>query len=519
VDSPTKILVIDPDARACRALREALEAAGFETVGAHSEGRARALLGESPRPAALVVGASDAFWRDGMVSDFRATERDLVIVSLLLPGDEYEALLEMGASACAPVAGVETALPALLRRLVAARRARVVTPAPAPGGPRSFEGSGPARSATGPVPGRASAAPRSAVPSQPIPSRPMASRTEREPDRAAPASAPVEVRLRTWDEYGTLAPQLKRGSLFVETTAPRAVAEEVRVRIVAPDGRAVELVAEVALVVSRERAAASGKPAGMGVRFTELGNAEQHALAELEQAYRSGGASSPPSRPSASEEAPSFDRRRSPTAPDPSARPPAADADRRARTITAPGAPSRISAPPVTTPSPAVDQRRVPTVPADDALRAAAAIASAPPRTDRRAPTAPSPSSAPPSSERGSSAPPTVDAPRASAQGGGRTKSELLADHLAELRRADPFNALGVSVDVGPEDLRAAFVGLAKKWHPNKFAMDGPEVRGLATEIFIVLKKARDTLADPKKLAALRARYEPGPGGGAARRP
>ena len=96
----------------------------------------------------------------------------------------------------------------------------------------------------------------------------------------------------------------------------------------------------------------------------------------------------------------------------------------------------------------------------------------------------------------------------------------MLRDHLAELLRTDYFTLLGVTPDVNAEDLRLAFVGLAKKWHPNKFAIDGPEVRGLATEIFITLKKARDTLSDPKKLATHRARYEAAAAApGAPRRP
>jgi hypothetical protein len=133
-----------------------------------------------------------------------------------------------------------------------------------------------------------------------------------------------------------------------------------------------------------------------------------------------------------------------------------------------------------------------------------------------RSATSPTP---PPAPARVSVPPPRAGSPRGPSHGGGRTQIEVLRDHLAELLRSDYFTTLGVAPDVTPEELRLAFVGLAKKWHPNKFATDGPEARALATEIFITLKKARDTLADPKKLATHRARYEAAATTQGARRP
>ena len=242
MDSLPKILVIDPDARACRALRDTLEGAGFATTGAHSEARGRTLLDEPPRPLALVVGASDPFWRDGMVNDFRSFDRDLVIVAVLLPGDEYEALLELGASACASAIGIDALLPPLLLRLLHGKRTRSApSVAPPPIAPGSA--------------GR--------VPSVPTFGRPpareaLANRLDelfREASASGrPEAGPVEVRFPTWEDYGKVAAQLKRGSLFVETTTPGQVADEVRLLFVVPDGRRLELTAEVKHVVSIERA-------------------------------------------------------------------------------------------------------------------------------------------------------------------------------------------------------------------------------------------------------------------------
>ena len=61
------------------------------------------------------------------------------------------------------------------------------------------------------------------------------------------------------------------------------------------------------------------------------------------------------------------------------------------------------------------------------------------------------------------------------------------------------YDALEITVgDVGPEHVRAAFLQLAKRFHPHKFARMGPEIQKLATEVFIGLRAAHDQLARPK---------------------
>lgn len=453
--SSDKILVIDPDAPTCRAIRDVLGAAGFTTLGAHSELRARSLVVEGPRPAALVVGASDPFWRDGMVGELRALDPRLVIVALLRPADEYEALLELGASACSASAALDPHLPTLLGRLLVARSSRteaasVRTP------------SAPARDV---LESRLDTLFREAIASP-----------------RAPVGA-FEVRVRVWDEYAKLAPQIKRGSLFVETDTPRQVAEGVRVRLVVPDGRSLELTAEVKHVVSVARAKASGKQPGMGVHFVDLADEQQQALAAFDQASRGQGASPPPS----------VDPPRSP-----SAQPTAYDRQRKA---TVPEMPAQMAASAV----PRRPVARQPAIPITRKSSEAPERVGSPRFDVRSAVTRPLPvvqveaTRAAPSS--------SGPAPEPSS-GAGRTKLDELREKLAVLARADCFSALGVSVDAGPEDVRLAFFALAKKWHPNKFATDGAEVRDLATEIFIALKTARDTLSDPKKLAIHRARFE-----------
>ncbi|MBI4508983.1 MAG: DnaJ domain-containing protein [Deltaproteobacteria bacterium] len=67
---------------------------------------------------------------------------------------------------------------------------------------------------------------------------------------------------------------------------------------------------------------------------------------------------------------------------------------------------------------------------------------------------------------------------------------------LARLQHADPFQALGIPPTGGAEEVRNAFLEATKVFHPNKFAAGGVEVRDLASEVFLLIKRAYEQLAD-----------------------
>lgn len=82
---------------------------------------------------------------------------------------------------------------------------------------------------------------------------------------------------------------------------------------------------------------------------------------------------------------------------------------------------------------------------------------------------------------------------------------------LREFRDLDYFTLLKVAHDAGPEEVRQAFLRLARQWHPNLHAQEREEVRRAVTEIFILINHAQRTLSDPAKLASYRARVARGP--------
>jgi len=59
----------------------------------------------------------------------------------------------------------------------------------------------------------------------------------------------------------------------------------------------------------------------------------------------------------------------------------------------------------------------------------------------------------------------------------------------------DPYQVLGVPVGIGPADLRKAYLGLAKKYHPNLFATD-PEKYRTTTVLMQDINGAYELLSD-----------------------
>lgn len=65
-----------------------------------------------------------------------------------------------------------------------------------------------------------------------------------------------------------------------------------------------------------------------------------------------------------------------------------------------------------------------------------------------------------------------------------------------QLRAETYFQALGVAEDAAPDVVQRAYVALAKRYHPDRYAAEGEELKLLASEIFATLTTARETLTD-----------------------
>lgn len=77
-------------------------------------------------------------------------------------------------------------------------------------------------------------------------------------------------------------------------------------------------------------------------------------------------------------------------------------------------------------------------------------------------------------------------------------------DELDSDARPDLYARLGVSPDIGPDDLRRAYHRLVKLWHPDRYAGAPAELRERAERRMRQLNEAYDTLSDP----LARAQYD-----------
>ena len=71
-----------------------------------------------------------------------------------------------------------------------------------------------------------------------------------------------------------------------------------------------------------------------------------------------------------------------------------------------------------------------------------------------------------------------------------------LAEMAEKLRGRDYFEILGVPNNAREEEIRRAYVDLAKRTHPDRFSGASSPVRHLAEEIFGLISRAHETLSD-----------------------
>lgn len=81
-----------------------------------------------------------------------------------------------------------------------------------------------------------------------------------------------------------------------------------------------------------------------------------------------------------------------------------------------------------------------------------------------------------------------------SSSGGVDLASRLKAE-LGRLKAVDPFKALGLPQNADGEAVRRAFLNLTKIRHPNRFARESAEIRDVANELFLVIRRAYDVLS------------------------
>lgn len=84
-----------------------------------------------------------------------------------------------------------------------------------------------------------------------------------------------------------------------------------------------------------------------------------------------------------------------------------------------------------------------------------------------------------------------------------------LRAELTRLKAADPFQVLGVSPAVDGPAVRTAYLALTKRFHPNRFALEQPDTLALANEVFLLVRRAYETLIDNDKRNALRDKLAP----------
>jgi uncharacterized protein (TIGR02266 family) len=89
---------------------------------------------------------------------------------------------------------------------------------------------------------------------------------------------PVKLKLPSWERFETLQTRdMSRGGLFLKTAKPLPRGAAVALTLVAPNGQAIAIAAEVARVVE----AGGERPPGMGLRFVDDSDTLQARIGEI----------------------------------------------------------------------------------------------------------------------------------------------------------------------------------------------------------------------------------------------
>jgi curved DNA-binding protein CbpA len=93
-----------------------------------------------------------------------------------------------------------------------------------------------------------------------------------------------------------------------------------------------------------------------------------------------------------------------------------------------------------------------------------------------------------------------------------RVIREKLAAKLAETRKQDYFEILGVTRTASREDIKRAYFALAREYHPDRhFQSASAELRQLAQQLYHLISTAHDTLTDPAERERYLAELAKGP--------
>jgi curved DNA-binding protein CbpA len=150
-----------------------------------------------------------------------------------------------------------------------------------------------------------------------------------------------------------------------------------------------------------------------------------------------------------------------------------------------------------------------------------------PPRASSSPPTAPAPAArttAAPAAAVHAPAPPAAPAPAAAAadQKAEERRKEIL-DAWEGLTTRTHFEVLGLARNVGEAEVKEAYFGLAKRFHPDvHHGAQLGDLRDKLEAVFIRLGEAYDTLRDPKRRGDYEARLgraRPQPAGGSSPAP
>lgn len=82
---------------------------------------------------------------------------------------------------------------------------------------------------------------------------------------------------------------------------------------------------------------------------------------------------------------------------------------------------------------------------------------------------------------------------------------------LARLKTASAFEVLEIHPNIQDAGVQAAFMKLAKRYHPDRFAGETDETKACAVELFALISGARDALSDANKRKEYVSRQRSGP--------